>query len=76
MEKARDRLAALLTRTNGEYLFRIGNQPPRPGLYSDELTDETPSWTGIARTAEDVNILCSRLTTIVEEIGGKVNFFI
>lgn len=76
MDAARDLLAALLTQTNGEYLFRVGQQPPRLELYSDDLTDETPSWKGIARTAEDVNILCSRLTTIVEEIGGKVSLFI
>jgi hypothetical protein len=66
-------LAALLTQANGEYVLRVGQQPPRTELYLDDLIDETPNWTGIGRTAEEVNTLCSGLTKTVEEIGGKVS---
>jgi hypothetical protein len=46
LDAARDMLAALLTQANGEYVFRV---PPRTELYLDDLTDETPNWTGIGR---------------------------
>ena len=74
LDVARDLIAALLTQANGEYVVRVGKQPPRTELFSGDVTDEAPSWTGIARTAEQVTTLCSRLTKTVEEIGGKVGF--
>jgi hypothetical protein len=73
VDTARDLLAALLTQANGEYVVRVGNQPPRTEVLSGDVTDETPSWTGIARSADEVTTLCSRLTNTVEEIGGKVS---
>jgi hypothetical protein len=75
-EAARDQLAALLTRKNGEYLFRIGRQPPRAELFSGDLTDTNPDWTGIGRSTDDLHTLQNHITQTVEEIGGRVSFMV
>lgn len=64
-------IAALITRHRGEYVFRIGSQPPRTKLYSGEAFDEE-GWTGISRTEQEVDALRQEITVTVEEVGGKV----
>ncbi|KAJ3514147.1 hypothetical protein NMY22_g14838 [Coprinellus aureogranulatus] len=70
-DAVRDRIAALLTRHNGEYVIRIGEQPPREDLFSGELTDETAGWKGTARSAQEIKTLVQELTKTVEEVGGR-----
>ncbi|KAF4620322.1 hypothetical protein D9613_000686 [Agrocybe pediades] len=70
---ARDQIAALLTQNNGEYVLRIGEKPPREELFSGELTDASPGWTGTARTADEISTLTQDITRTVEEVGGKTS---
>lgn len=70
-EIARDRIASLLTQKNGEYVIRIGEQPPQEHLYGGDLTDDTPGWNGTARSLEDVETLVQEVTKTVEEVGGR-----
>lgn len=70
-DAARDQIAALITRANGEYVIRIGERPPRNELFTEELNDSIPGWTGTARTYEDIQKLIQELTKTVEEVGGK-----
>ncbi len=69
---ARDRIAALITQNHGEYVLRIGPQPPHGLLFSGELTDSSNGWTGTEKTLQDLDTLRQRITDAVEEIGGKV----
>lgn len=68
---ARDRLSALLTQNNGEYVLRIGRQPPHALLFANDLSDETSEWTGVPRTAEEIMKIREEITKTIEEIGGK-----
>nr|GAT56376.1 predicted protein [Mycena chlorophos] len=70
-DQARDLVASLITRHVGEYVFRIGLQPPRAQLFDNELTDDVGGWTGIARTEAEVDELKEKITAVVEEVGGK-----
>ncbi|KAF6761285.1 GTP-binding protein 1 [Ephemerocybe angulata] len=70
-DTVRDRIAALLTQNNGEYVIRIGEQPPQEPLYAGELTDETAGWKGTPRSLEDMQTLVQELTKTVEEVGGR-----
>lgn len=71
-ERARDSIAALITQNGGEYLVRLGAQPPAAKLLDRSLTDEMDGWTGQERTQEDIEFLQTKFTEAVEEIGGKV----
>lgn len=53
-------------------VFRIGQQPPRDNLFAGDLTDETTGWTGVTRTHDVILTLHKHITTLVDEIGGKV----
>ena len=70
-DTARDRLAAVLTQNNGEYVIRIGQRPPQEPLYGGTLTDEAEGWSGTARSLEDVQTIVQELTKTVEEVGGR-----
>ncbi|KXN90600.1 GTP-binding protein 1 [Leucoagaricus sp. SymC.cos] len=70
---ARDMIAELLTQHHGEYVFRIGAQPPHAELFSGELTDETPGWTGTGRTMEQMDEARETFRRLVDEVGGKVS---
>ncbi|SJK97249.1 related to GTP binding protein (GTPBP1) [Armillaria ostoyae] len=72
-ESARDMIAALITQNHGEYVLRIGSQPPHALLFSGELTDSSNGWTGTEKTLQDLDTLRQRITEAVEEIGGKVS---
>lgn len=72
-DRARDLIAALITRHRGEYVFRIGSQPPRAKLYSGESFDEE-GWTGISRTEQELDTLQKEMIATVDEVGGKVFF--
>ncbi|KAH6913816.1 GTP-binding protein 1 [Coprinopsis sp. MPI-PUGE-AT-0042] len=70
-DAARDQIAALITRANGEYVIRIGERPPRNELFTEELNDSIPGWTGTPRTFDEIEKLIQELKTTVEEVGGK-----
>jgi hypothetical protein len=69
---ARDMIAALITQHHGEYVFRIGLQPPHAKLFAGDLSDDLEGWTGIARTEQELDAIQQGITTTVEEVGGKV----
>lgn len=56
----------------GEYVFRIGHRPPLDSLFNGEEFDNTPGWTGISRTQEEVDNLATELSKAQDDIGGKV----
>ncbi|KAF5322453.1 hypothetical protein D9619_001792 [Psilocybe cf. subviscida] len=70
---ARDLVAAVLTQNHGEYVFRIGQQPSHTELFGGDLNDQSPDWSGIARTVEDLDKLREQFTKVVEEVGGKTS---
>ncbi|KAG7446497.1 GTP-binding protein 1 [Guyanagaster necrorhizus] len=72
-ESARDMIAVLITQNYGEYVLRIGSQPPHALLFSGELTDSSDGWTGPDKTPEDLDTLRQKITDAVEGIGGKVS---
>lgn len=72
-ERARDTLAIIITRNFGEYVLRIGVQPPNAALLAGTLTDESDGWTGQERAVEDLVFLQEKLTEAVGEIGGRVS---
>ena len=72
---ARNQIATLLTQHNGEYVLRIGQQPPHDELFGGSLTDESSGWSGIPRSNDDIELLLRQITKTVEEVGGKVRFF-
>lgn len=69
---ARDMIAELLTQHHGEYVFRIGAQPPHTELFSGELADTTFGWTGTERTLGEIDEVRGTLERLVDEVGGKV----
>lgn len=73
---ARDQIAGLLTQHNGEYVLRIGQQPPQNELFSGDLTDESSGWSGISRSSDDIEFILQQITKTVEEVGGKVYIYI
>ncbi|KAJ7579139.1 GTP-binding protein 1 [Mycena floridula] len=70
-DTARDMIAALITQNHGEYVFRIGAQPPHNLLFLGELADDADGWAGIERKTEEIEILVQHITNVVEEVGGK-----
>jgi hypothetical protein len=71
-DRARDLIASLLTHHRGEYIFRIGSQPPHAELYAGAALEGSEGWTGVSRTEQEVEKLCQEITATVEEVGGKV----
>jgi hypothetical protein len=71
-DRARDLIAGLMTQHNGEYVFRLGSQPPRDKLFAGQLPDDSIPWTGIARTEHELGALRNAFTKTVEELRGKV----
>ena len=70
--KAKDLLALLLTRRRGEFLMRIGAQPPRDVLLSNKDLSGTGGWEGMERTEEEITRIKVSLRRATEELGGKV----
>ncbi|KAJ7497304.1 GTP-binding protein 1 [Mycena latifolia] len=70
---ARDMIAALITQHHGEYVFRIGLQPPHAKLFAGELSDDVEGWTGVPRTEQELDVIQQGITTTVEEVGGKTS---
>ncbi|KAJ7262166.1 GTP-binding protein 1 [Mycena haematopus] len=70
---ARDLLAGLLTQHLGEYVFRIGLQPPHAKLFAGELTDNCEGWTGVSRTEHELDVIHKGIQAAVEEVGGKTS---
>lgn len=69
---ARDQIAALLTQNNGEYILRIGERPAHEELFAGDLKDNSPGWTGTAKTLTEIDLLRDQISQTVEEVGGKV----
>ncbi|KAF7315749.1 hypothetical protein MIND_00090800 [Mycena indigotica] len=72
-DRARDLVASLITQNFGEYVFRIGLRPPQAKLFTEELSDDDTGWTGVARTEAEVKTITEKITTVVEEVGGKTS---
>ncbi|THV05041.1 GTP-binding protein 1 [Dendrothele bispora CBS 962.96] len=72
-DAARDMIAALITRHHGEYVLRIGTQPPHPKLFAGELIDDCEGWVGVGRTIEELDRLRQTVTNTVDEVGGKTS---
>ncbi|ESK97058.1 gtp-binding protein 1 [Moniliophthora roreri MCA 2997] len=74
-DRARDIIATLITQHHGEYVLRMGAHPPHDKLFAGEITDKSDAvgWRGIERTTEQLEALRARITTAVEEIGGKTS---
>ncbi|KAL9711862.1 hypothetical protein Ac2012v2_004935 [Leucoagaricus gongylophorus] len=70
---ARDMIAELLTQQHGEYVFRIGVQPPHAMLFSEESIDAAQGWTGIERTMEQVDEIRESIDRLTDEVGGKIS---
>lgn len=70
---ARDMIAELLTQQHGEYVFRIGVQPPHAMLFSEESIDAAQGWTGIERTMEQVDEIRESIDRLTNEVGGKIS---
>jgi hypothetical protein len=67
-------IAALITQHRGEYVLRIGEQPPHVQLFAGDLSDESNGWSGVPRTEGELDILTDAITKPVEEVGGKVSY--
>ncbi|KAI0092948.1 GTP-binding protein 1 [Irpex rosettiformis] len=72
-DEARNQVAALLTRNRGEYVFRIGARPLHERLFTGESIRAEDGAIGTSRSLEEVNTLSTRLTTVVDELGGKTS---
>ncbi|KAJ8519925.1 hypothetical protein ONZ45_g3159 [Pleurotus djamor] len=70
-DKARDRVAALITQHHGEYIFRIGARPVHAKLFTGDLSVDSDGWVGTSRTDEEVDYLIEAVASVVEEVGGK-----
>jgi hypothetical protein len=64
-------IAELITQHRGEYVLRIGEQPPRAQLFA-EVSDDADGWSGVPRTVQELDLLKDGVTRTVEEVGGKV----
>ncbi|KAH7888560.1 P-loop containing nucleoside triphosphate hydrolase protein [Phlebopus sp. FC_14] len=71
--QARNALASLMTQYKGEYVFRIGSRPLHQTLFAGETLDDVASWTGVARTEQEVDVLVQELGRAQEDIGGKIS---
>jgi hypothetical protein len=71
-DNARDAIAALITQHYGEYVIRLGAQPPRAKLFAGELEEDYENWIGTSRTKKELDVLREIVTQTVEEVGGKV----
>jgi hypothetical protein len=70
--QARDLIAVLLTQQGGEYLLRLGARPPSAPLFANEDINNADGWAGDERTETEVEVMTTRLSQLVEEVGGKV----
>lgn len=73
LDQARDILASALTQRRGELVFRIGSRPPHERLFADEPVSETDQLQGTSRSAEEVDVICARVSQAAEEFGGKTS---
>ncbi|KIY50387.1 GTP-binding protein 1 [Fistulina hepatica ATCC 64428] len=73
LDAARDLLAGLITSGHGEYVFRMGLQPPHAHLFAGDLSDTSEGWSGVERTEEELNKLRNSITEAVSQIGGKTS---
>ena len=75
--KARDSIAAAVTRQRGECIVLFGHHPPPSVLYTatgtleESASDNT--WTGQHLSEAELKEIVSRLSDVVDQIGGKVS---
>ncbi|KAF8577306.1 P-loop containing nucleoside triphosphate hydrolase protein [Ramaria rubella] len=72
-EKARDAIAARLTRNRGEYIIRLGGHPTQATLFGVEGKEALESSRGNACTEAELEAMESTLLRAAEEIGAKVS---
>lgn len=71
-EHARDILAGFLTRHKGEYILRLGSHPSNASLFAADASTSADGWIGMPRTEQELAQMCTEVTRLVEEVGGKV----
>ena len=74
--KARDSIAAAVTRQRGECIVLFGRHPPHDALYAATGTLESASddtWTGQHLSEEQLKQTVNRLNGVVDQIGGRVS---
>ncbi|KAH9978747.1 P-loop containing nucleoside triphosphate hydrolase protein [Lactifluus volemus] len=74
--QARDLIAVLLTQQGGEYLLRLGARPPSAPLFANEDINNADGWAGDERTEAEIDMMTTRLSQLVEEVGGKARVLI
>ncbi|KAF8514255.1 GTP-binding protein 1 [Hysterangium stoloniferum] len=72
-EKARDAIAARLTRNRGEYIIRLGAHPSKSSIFNVENKESLDAAFGIECNESDFKVVESTLLRIAEEIGAKVS---
>ncbi|KAI0344845.1 P-loop containing nucleoside triphosphate hydrolase protein [Trametopsis cervina] len=73
LDEAQDRIAGLLTRNRGEYIFRIGSRPQHERLFAGQDIATVDGIIGVTRSAEDMQTLSERLAEVVHEVGGQTS---
>ncbi|OSD06907.1 P-loop containing nucleoside triphosphate hydrolase protein [Trametes coccinea BRFM310] len=73
LETARNLIASLLTRNRGEYIFRIGAQPPAAQLFAGEAVNDAGEWQGNPRTTQELDTIIEEAQAAVDELGGKTS---
>ncbi|KZS98433.1 P-loop containing nucleoside triphosphate hydrolase protein [Sistotremastrum niveocremeum HHB9708] len=71
--KLRNLLASLLTSNRGEYVIRIGLQPSRLALFSDEPPEYPKDWSGVERTVDEIKSGQATVFRTADEIGAKAS---
>ncbi|KAI9062861.1 P-loop containing nucleoside triphosphate hydrolase protein [Trametes sanguinea] len=73
LETARNLIASLLTRNRGEYIFRIGAQPPPAQLFAGDSVSDEGEWQGTPRTTQELETIIEEAKAAVDELGGKTS---
>ncbi len=71
LEQARNLIASLLTRTRGEYVFRIGAHPTGAKLFAGKVLNEEEGWLGTPRTVSELDTIIEETKKAVDEVGGQ-----
>ncbi|KZT43641.1 P-loop containing nucleoside triphosphate hydrolase protein [Sistotremastrum suecicum HHB10207 ss-3] len=71
--KLRNLLASLLTSNRGEYVIRIGLQPSRLALFSDEPPEYPKDWSGVERSVDEIKSGQATVFRTADEIGAKAS---
>lgn len=53
-------------------MFRIGSRPQHDNLFVGKIVTPQDGLLGTARSLDDLETLCTRVASAVDELGGKV----